>query len=170
MNYRTFVNHLIQKIVILDYGRYPKVFSGYSNNEILTGLEQQGAATAPQLYIEFMKAMGKSTNVIFWSELDFDFEGCSDTKREFQQKLGLYQAVTCTLPIDAFVFAYDYDGNFMFFHTDSVEDDPTICIYEEGRNDFRAGSRFSRIISSFILNSESEEAQQAFLDKYLPKK
>ena len=118
-NYQEFVQRLIQKIVDLDYGPGKKMFRGCTINEIQDALTAQGIEKAPD--VEFMKQMGHSTDLLFWSEWYFSIDRRATVRKQIDQKTIPFHEVKITLPTDAFMFAAGVNPDFLYFRTNSFD-------------------------------------------------
>jgi hypothetical protein len=146
MDSQAFIKDLMQKLMALD-GTKLDDFEGCTEKEIQLLMKTQNVERLPQMYVEFMKAMGrsyKSKGLRFFVGEDIGYEDALELKEVFAEVLK-DENKDWQIPENAFVFWTHHAYIFYYFLIDEG-DDPRIFEYIESKEPRKIADSFSQLL------------------------
>lgn len=118
------------------------------SSEQIKALEEHFSVKLPKLYREFLSIMGiRAGSFYVGTQIFYD---SLFVLKEAAQSLLKFNKVPFVLPKDAFVFLSHQGYQFMYFCTDTNEDDPAVYYYLEGEHNV---VKYDDSFSDFLIKS-----------------
>jgi hypothetical protein len=154
---------------------YPMPIAGCTDEEIAVIMQMQGATHLPELYVEFLRYLGKSPGDLYIGcDLHYRYLSAGNYRGGLNESLTL--CGFAPVMEDGVVFMCQQGHTYWFFYTDPQVDDPEVYFFSETlvergelceRGAVSLNMRLSEKLTEFIAERDSPAAQRAFLAENL---
>jgi hypothetical protein len=150
----SFIEQIMKDLIEL--GNKSEEIEGCTDEEIEEIRRVQGVERLPELYVEYLRLMGRYPGDLFrGSEVNYRcltsvVEGEGNFKERAVALLKEWAVENFELPEDAFIFIWHQSYIFLYFDTKASDYDPKTHYYSEGKDAPREHMLFSEVLTKEV--------------------
>jgi hypothetical protein len=114
---------------------YHGIFEGLTDDEIEQIREAQEVEKFPQVYVDYLKSMGRKHGGIF-TGCSVGFDELLELKKVLYMMQDQHKGPKPKMPANMFVFLGIQDVDFFFFEATPDQDDPPVFYYMDGMDEY----------------------------------